>query len=1485
MARQSRQPIAFDALTIEGALLAPDMLGRIGAAEAGEQTEADYRLEPGTKLRDEIGFAFAMGETLWARFRQSRKANPGISGVERFAFDLLRQVFGFDSLVAITPPTTEGRSFPIRYAALDGRVPVVIAQPPLENARRGGLDESHEWFGDGGRKRSATLLVQEYLNAEDQSLWGLALDGVTLRILRDNASMTRPAWIEANLERIFTDRLFADFSVLWLLLHESRFGQTKTPPTDCPLERWRERARAEGVKARERLRDGVEAALLALGSGFLKHPANQDLRTALTGGRFDAKGYFQELLRLVYRLIFLFTGEDRGLLHPHGAPDPARKLYAEGYSLARLRERAVRRTAYDSHHDLFEGAKIVFRALASGQPKLALPALGGLFLPGTTPHLDAAKLGNRDLLTAIYRLAWLIDRDSGRIERVNWRDMETEELGSVYESLLELAPRVTSGAGGFEFAGGAEAKGNARKTTGSYYTPDSLVQLLLDSALDPVIEAAVAAKPGRPVDALLDLTVIDPACGSGHFLLAAARRIAARIAREQSPGAPSGDDYRHALREVARHCLYGVDRNPLAVELCKVAIWIETVEPGKPLSFLDGRIRQGDSLIGVFDLASLADGVPDEAYKPLTGDDKAVAKYYATRNRKERKDRPSLPFAGSLATLSKAASRLDAMPEDDLAGIAAKQQALTILENSPEAWTLRVACDLFVAAFFAPKTGEVPKNPNTVTIPTTDHLWRKLDGQQLYGPLEAAGIDLSGRVSAFHWPLVFPEVFAKGGFDCVLGNPPWEVSQLDEIEYFSSRSPDIAALAGDARKRAIRNLESDAPHLWSAFLSDKQNYDAANEFFRSCGRFELTARGKINTYSLFAEHFSRLSSQARRGRAGIIVPTGIATDSTTSAFFGNLVEQKLLAQLTDFENREGIFPDVHRSYKFCALVMAKAEKAKFAFFLTNPSQLNQADRSFVLTAEQISQINPNTKTAPIFRSPADAALTAKICALHPILIKIVDNVEISPYHVDIILNFFSTSNKIDMALFTTFADVSSSTSYTPVLRGSSIHQYDHRFSSYEHSIGSFAECPSIKKADQAYYTYSDKYVPQYEVYRRLHDKNWQRGWLMGWRDICRSTDERTVIAAAFPAFGADDTLSLLIPRLTNAKISAMLLGQLNCITLDYVAHQKVGGTHIRKHVIAQFPVINPDTLTEADLTFIVPRVLELTYTSHSMKPFAEDLGYTGPPFGWDEDRRALLRAELDAWIARLYGLTRDELRYILDPADVMGPDYPSETFRVLKENEKKRFGEYRTQRLVLAAWDAQERGDLRDTSPSVTIDTRQAAAGSPPPALPDLVTLPNDAWARTGGGDDSVLAQLAALIRALPGPTSIADVRCAALYALEPRYLTGLLAKGDRTTWCRLVGPESAVVRGANIAAFAPTINAPWRNAVTQLRGMKALIEDVATQTWAAGPKLDEFAVDPKAWAYGRAAFALRHLQSMTVEDTIADLAVEDQEWVRSNAA
>jgi hypothetical protein len=281
MARRSPNPIAFEAISIESALIAPGMLGKIGALEAGEQTEADYRLDPGIRIRDEIGFSYANAETAWARFQRSREAGEGARAVNRFTTDLLRQVFGFNSLQPIEHPVVEGRVFPIRLASLGGRVPIVVAPPRAETAKKSGIDENLSQFGDASRRRSATLLLQEYLNATKVALWGIVLDGLTLRILRNNASLTRPSWIEADLERLFGDRLFADFSVLWLLLHESRFCGPNGLPNDCPIERWREAARAEGVMARKRLRGGFEKALASLGDGFLKHPANTALREAL----------------------------------------------------------------------------------------------------------------------------------------------------------------------------------------------------------------------------------------------------------------------------------------------------------------------------------------------------------------------------------------------------------------------------------------------------------------------------------------------------------------------------------------------------------------------------------------------------------------------------------------------------------------------------------------------------------------------------------------------------------------------------------------------------------------------------------------------------------------------------------------------------------------------------------------------------------------------------------------------------------------------------------------------------------------------------------------------------------------------------------------------------------------------------------------------------------------------------------------------------
>jgi hypothetical protein len=251
-----------------------------------------------------------------------------------------------------------------------------------------------------------------------------------------------------------------------------------------------------------------------------------------------------------------------------------------------------------------------------------------------------------------------------------------------------------------------------------------------------------------------------------------------------------------------------------------------------------------------------------------------------------------------------------------------------------------------------------------------------------------------------------------------------------------------------------------------------------------------------------------------------------------------------------------------------------------------------------------------------------------------------------------------------------------------------IHQFDHRWATYAGAREEASrDSTEAEKADPDFRVAPRYWVERAEVEQRLAAKGWNRRWLMGWRDICRSTDERTVIASLFPRVGVGHVLPLFFLNVQLWRTWACFLAGLNSLTLDYVARQKVGGTHLTYGYLKQFPVLPPSAYADSIRDFIVPRVLELSYTAHDMQPWAEDLGFAGPPFPWNPERRALLRAELDAVFAALYGLSRDELRYILDPADVMGADYPSETFRVLKEREIREFGEYRTRRLLLEAWD------------------------------------------------------------------------------------------------------------------------------------------------------------------------------------------------------
>lgn len=1465
--------VVFDTITLEGGLLSSAMLARIAARGAGHQSEADYGVPKGLTLRDEIARYFRIGAALFRDFTAS--STPSATAAVSFTEGLLTQVLGFTE-VKTNPNAASG----VAIEAKQGRVPVVVV-PPSDD-----IDRASAVLTGEGRRRSAASTLQDWLNQTDQALWGFCANGDRLRLLRDNASLTRPAFVEVNLRQIFESENFADFAAAWQIFHASRFGSPGTPATECILEHWRADGAKEGVTARDRLRDGVEAALLALGNGFLAHPENTALRTRVTNGELPLTDFFGQLLRLVYRLIFLLVAEDRGLLHPPDSSQSAAKLYAGGYSVSTLRERAIRRTAWDQHFDRWEGLLITFAGLANGQPKLALPALGGLFEDKIIPELERARLANRALMDAVYRLAWL--KDDASLVPVNWRDMETEELGSVYESLLELTPILTDHGRGYAFAQGDETKGNQRKTTGSYYTPDSLVQTLLDSALDPVLDR-VESESNDKVQGLLGITVIDPACGSGHFLLAAARRIAVRVARARTGGVASQQDYRHALRDVVRSCIHGVDRNPMAVELTKVALWIETVEPGKPLGFLDANILCGDSLLGVFDLEVLRQGIPDAAYRPLSGDNKDVAKLFDKRNKAER-DRPqsSFDFSGSQPTavatrpLATSLKAVRALSEDNPAEIAEKKKRLAAAKADPDYWNRRLAADSYVAAFLLPKK-DPPRVAGEAMVPTTDHIWQTLNDRRIYGPLAGVVRDVTDGAHAFHWPLEFPDILSSGGFDVVIGNPPWERIKLQEQEFFASREPDIAMAANaDTRRKLIATIQ-EAPHgsrgrrLFEDFEQAKRTTEASSLFARSSGRFPLTGQGDVNTYSLFAELFLLLVTP--RGRSGIIVPTGIAFDDNNRLFFNELIEQSRVVSLFSFYEVRRWFKDTDDRKPFCLLTLGHdCSNPQFAFDVRQLAELNLLERRISLSPQQIALMNPNTRTAPVFRSRADWRITEAIYRRIPILISEQPGGTGNPWGISFLRMFDMDT---DSSLFITrHHDVANwwknqtdddQSGFVPLLEAKHFHLFDHRWNTFEG--------PQERPLTEAEKNDADcEVAPRYWVRRsdlesKMAGKQWPFRWLLGWRDIVGS-EGRTLIPCICPLAAVGHKFLLMLPSQPPALIAA-LYGCLSSLVCDYAAKQKTGGSSLGYFVLKQLPVLPPTYFSADALAFLVPRVLELSYTSYSLSSFAESLGYAIEPYPWNEDRRAILRAELDAWYARAYGLARDDLRYILDPADVMGADYPSETFRVLKNNEIKKFGEYRTRRLVLEAWD---RMAVSEVAPATT--ARPLHTSRP---LVDPSNCADGAWAASSDSAEAALSQLAALIKVLPGPTPIARIRLAALFALEPRYLTRRLSGTERDTWLRLVGTAAHLPQGTSIALFAPRINANWQSAVTQLRGMGAIFEDASARTWAPGSRVHEFVTE--TWPDGRAAFVLRALESLSLDDATSGLPAEDRAWVEAYAA
>jgi len=1403
----------YVAIRSEGGLIPPDTLDKIAKEELPGQKASDFGLGANRRLSDEIARAWSDALNYWRVFQGRREELPesetGTTLTRRWVSHLLDEILGYQLVLLQPAPQIEGKPYPISH-----RVDEREDAPPVHIA---GFRQNLDRRPESGRPRtSPQALVQEYLNRTEENLWGIVTNGLQLRLLRDSTRSSRPTYLEFDLAGILDGQRFNEFALLFRLCHRSRLPKTAEDAAKCLLEQYYQASIEEGARVRDHLRDGVEQALLLIGTGLLRHPDNPALRAAVESGELNAYRYYQQLLRLIYRLLFLMVAEERRMIVAQGPEnDRTQRIYDENYSMRRLRDRAEQPIETTPYGDLWINLQQSFRLFDSTANPLGIPPLNGdLFGPEAVPDLEGTALQNHLLLEAIRQLSLFAVRGVRR--RVNYAGVDVEELGSVYESLLDFQPVIRQDSGVFSFD---LATGMERKTTGSYYTYPDLVGELIKSALVPVMEDRLAqAKTAEEKErVLLGLTVCDPASGSGHFLLAAARRIGRELARVRTgEEEPTPEEFRQAVRDVVRHCVYGVDVNPLAVDLCKLALWIEGHNVGLPLTFLDHRIKCGNSLIGIFDERPAE--VPDEAFTAVTDDVKKVATAVRKRNRFERSPKGAQqlelvePEPVDDADVN-AYAQVAILPDDSPDHVHAKKHEYEEWQNSEAHQRRKLEADTWCAAFFWPLTEDAVND----WLPTTASYLQALAKPSSVPKTPREKIEaLAQRHRFFHWCLEFPDVCAEGGFDVVLGNPPWERIKLQEKEFFAARDPEIAMAPNKAaRDRLIRKLKRSIPALYADFQQALHDAEAESRFARQSGRFSLTARGDINTYALFADLNRALLHPM--GRAGAVIPPGIATDDTTKVFFGDLLKTGTLVSLLGMDNEAMIyFPGIDHRNKFSLLTLggrdAGVEAPVFTFSCRRLDYTALPERRFTLTDEEINLLNPNTHTCPVFRTRADAELTKSIYRRVPVLVREAreDKPEANPWSISFSTMFHMAN---DSNLFRTPGDFPNGIppDHLPLYEAKLMHQFDHRWATYEGASqeelrkGLARDLTDHDKGDVDHAVRPRYWVPKEEVilrtsrvppnvvrgyrtgnkellgqelpywlaghhyrYGNSETANWVFGrlrftdpfaafmntfhaqelekdyplterdlkrivefckqhepsqemdwfalarlliesktprWLLGFRDVVSNIVQRTAISAVLPRAGAGHTLPLLHTQ-SEAPRGACLVANMNSLVLDFVTRTKLGGTHLSFFVLQQLPVLAPDRYTQADVDFIVPQVLELTYTAWDLKPFAEDLEYDGPPFTWDPDRRAILRAELDAYYAHLYGLNRKQLRYILDPhgltdrelEDILDPtedppeaprttDFPGETFRVLKEKEIKKYGEYRTQRLVLEAWE------------------------------------------------------------------------------------------------------------------------------------------------------------------------------------------------------
>lgn len=1195
--------------------------------------------------------------------------------------------------------------------------------------------------------------------------WGILTNGTKWRLYWAGARSVSEEFLEVDLGRVLVldedSDLFADDADRdhWLRVFAVMFSRDAFIKDGSDDRSFHERARAAAAFYEER----VAASL----SKLVFEQVFPSLATAIARAASQAplQDVREASLVLLYRLLFLLYAEDRDLL-------PVSDTRYDDYALRPLRIDVGKRVSEgdalsSSASRIWSHIADLSRIIDKGDVSVGIPPYnGGLFATDGGSLLESVRIPDSVMAPALDALSY--ERSTGERRYINYRDLSVQQLGSIYERLLEFEiVRDDSGA--------LAIRPNvfARKNTGSYYTPDELVGLILDETLEPLIterldsfRAALGKLNARdaedhqrrelrdadPANAILSLRVCDPAMGSGHFLVSLVDTLADHVldamAEAASLGAslayisPLADkiddiratilknakaanwtideaqlDDRHIVRRmVLKRCVYGVDKNPMAVELAKVALWLHTFTVGAPLSFIDHHLRAGDSLFGLW----VRDAI-DKA-GALGGE---LLWNEALKNA-ERQARAMKTIEMATDAEIAEAHRSAEMWTDvefqtgPLDGFVSFMHALDWLQLSrADVGLVRQWLDGQFGEPLSIARGKARPEPVRARAKDVDAftaIWERARA-------------LIGEERFLNWQISFPGVWdnwaakgREGGFDAVVGNPPWDRIKLQQVEWFAARRPEIAAQsrASDRKAMVEQLIESGDPLAEDFQIAERRANDTLRMARFSSGKairdantgrrvpapsdhYPLLSGGDINLYSLFVERAHALVKSD--GIVGLLVPIGVGADKTSASYISSVTENRQLKAFIAFENkRKWLFKDVHSEDQPSVLIVANCGRqyANFRYAVKLHAMPNdQIDPTVMMDAATLSAVNPNTGTLPIFRTAEDARIVSKAYTHTNVFVRKSGQGDICDWETSYSTMFHMTN---DSKLFRTKKELeeeegawaighqryqSATGEWFPLYEGKSVQIYNHRYASIITPAGSVSgQGQSIHSTLAELSSPGFIPTPRYWV-KASAISAIKRGYAIGFNDVCNTNNARSLIAAVVPQVAAGNKLPLLDGL--DAPESALLIGNLNSIPCDFFARNKIQSRNLNKYILEQLPIVPPAAYARmfgpksAD-DIVREAVLELSYTAHDLAPFARDLGHVDangdvlPPFVWDEERRLHLRAKLDGLYFILYGVfdpaepaqSRDDIRYIYS------------TFPIVEREETARWGSHRSRDLCLA---------------------------------------------------------------------------------------------------------------------------------------------------------------------------------------------------------